>query len=506
MANKIDSNVTGLAFAEEVVGTPKTLPGTPIWYALEPNSYSDLGGQLTTVAREPINASRQRQKGNVTDLEASGGFNTDVTQNNMTRLLQGFMFADAHEKADTAPLNGTAITITGVTSTTYTAASGLTIFRAGDLIFASGFSTAANNGLKLLSATASGSVTTTGNTAEASPPAAAAIQAVGFEFASGDATMTVTSGVATLGATAKDLTQLGLQVGEWIFIGGDTSGTSFATCPKGYARVKTVSATAIVFDKVTAAFVTDAGTGKTLRIFLGKFLRNEKTTNLIKTRTYNLERSLGSDGVGTQSEYLEGAIANQFTLNIPAASKMNADLSFVAMDNVTRTGTQGLKSGTRVSALQEAAFNTSSNVYRIRMNVIDNTTLQPSALFAYVTEATLTVNNNASLAKAVGTLGAIDVNVGNFEVGGSITAFFSTVAGVAAIRANSDVTLDMILAKSNAGIVFDMPLLALGNGRLSVQKDQAITIPLETLAAEGATGYTLGVTVMPYLPTAAMPA
>lgn len=500
--NKIDSNFTGLAIAEEA--SLKTLPGTPVWQAMEPNSYSDLGSDISSVSRDPINPSRQKRRGTVTDEQAAGGFNTDYTYNNLTKLMQGFCFANLREHVSTAPVNGTQVTLTGVTSTTYTASTGLASFAANDLVFASGFAVAQNNGLKLLSASASGSITTTGLATE-TPPATAKVEAVGFQFTSGDATITVASGVATLGSTSKDLTTLGLNVGEFMFVGGDTTATKFATCPVFYGRVKSIATNAIVFDKVTGAAVSDTGTGKTVQIFFGKFLRNEDATANIIRRTYQVERQLGNDGDGIQSEILVGAVANEFTLNIPAKDKLNADLNFLALSTENRTGTQGLKAGTRVAALGETAINTTSDVYRLRLNIIDAATLQPTPLFAYVTEGNISIKNNASVNDAIGVLGGFDVTVGNFEVGGSLTAYFSTVTAKAAIKNNSDITFDAILAKGNKGIVYDIPMLGLGGGKLDVSKDAAIKIPLEMMAAQGSANYTLGITSFMYLPNAAMP-
>jgi hypothetical protein len=54
--------------------------------------------------------------------------------------------------------------------------------------------------------------------------------------------------------------------------------------------------------------------------------------------------------------------------------------------------------------------------------------------------------------------------------------------------------------KENKGILFDIPLLSLGDGRLAVEQDQAITLPLETMAAESSFGHTLLFASFSYLP------
>ncbi len=58
---KIDSNVSGLRVQEEFsIGVAEV---TNPWVPYEPNSYDNFGGEFTTVARNPINEGRQRQKG-----------------------------------------------------------------------------------------------------------------------------------------------------------------------------------------------------------------------------------------------------------------------------------------------------------------------------------------------------------------------------------------------------------------------------------------------------------
>lgn len=504
MPSKIDSNITGLRFAEE--SSLKTLPGTPIWYPLEPNSYSDFGGQITTVARNPINSSRQRKKGVTTDLDASGGFNQDLTLTNMTRLLQAFMFADIREKKKTNGMNAVADTISAVTSgtKTFTLSAGGTGFIANHLVKATDFGTAANNGVfTVASSTATTVVTVEALVTEAGVPAAAALAVVGFQFPSADASITMNGLLVRLTSAATNMTTLGLIPGEWVYVGGDVVGTTFAT-NKGFARISSIATTYLEFDKITwTGAVAEPGTGKTIHLFFGDVLRNESTANLIKRRTLQIERTLGDDGGGIQSEYLVGAVANELSFNIAQADKITTDLTFVAVDNEQRTGATGVKSGTRPTLLSGSAFNTSSDISRIKLSLVSATDPAPTPLFAFATELKLDIKNNVSPNKAVSVLGAFDTSTGTFEVGGSITAYFASVTAAQAVRNNSDVTVDITLLKKNGAIVIDIPLLSLGDGRLSVEQDQPITIPLETMAAESKFGNTLLLNFFNYLPDVA---
>jgi hypothetical protein len=440
-----------------------------------------------------------------TDLEASGGFNSDFTQTNLQDLMQGFMFADFRAKAtsvDIPAVDGTndeyEITVT-------------TGFYVGSLVLASGFTNAANNGLKLVdTVTASTSIAVAEDlVVEASPPTTSKLVVVGFEGTTGDLEIDASGTLPALTSTTKDLTQLGLVVGEWVFIGGDEAGEQFAEEENnGFKRVRSIAANRVEFDKSDLAMTTDDGSGKTIRVFLPRALKNE-VGNLIKRRTYQLERTLGapddSQPTQIQSEYLVGAVANTFTLNIPTADKVTADLAFMALDHETRDGVTGVKTGTRPAIVESDAFNTSSDVTRLRMALVSSTNEAPVPLFSFVTELSVAINNNASAAKAVGVLGGFDVIVGTFEVSGNITAYFSNIAAVEAVRANSDVTIDFAAVKNNAGWVCDLPLIALGDGRANVEQDQAITLPVSMDAATAAAisanmDYTMMLCFFDYLP------
>lgn len=507
MVAKLDSNFTGLRYAEEV--KVRELPADATWHPLEPNSYQDFGGQTTLLARDPINPSRQRKKGVITDLDASGGFEQDLTVDNLTGLLQGFFFAKLREKATTKPLNAEQVTVATVGSTakTYTLSGGVVGngFTAGDLVHASGFDRINNNGLKTVASATATTIVVAEALTEETPTASAVVRKVGVQLAAGAAKADIATGRPRLTFTGLNPTTLNLVAGEWVFIGGDSALTAFDTAAvNGFARVRSVSDTYIEFDKTSMTWAADTGADKTIQLFVGNVLKNEDDPTKIVQSSYQLERTLGSDADGTISEYIVGAVPNELSLNIQQADKITTELSFVAVDNEQRTGAQGLKAGDRPKLNEDQpAFNTSSDFSRIKLHLVDDANTNPEPLFAFLSELSVTVNNNVSPNKAIGTLGAFALSAGTFEVSASITAYFADIAAVQAVRNNADVALDFAIVKNNAGLVWDIPLVSLGDGRLNVEKDNPITLPLTADAAKGEFGYTLLMNQFMYLPNLA---
>ena len=333
--SKQDSNATGLRYCvEPTLGVAGT-----VWQPLDPNSYSDFGGSFTKVARAPINNKRSRFKGVLTDLDSAGGFNIDMTQSNIQDLFQGFVFDQFAEKGRQVP--------TAVSATLYTVPSAAA-FKANDLVFASGFAVAGNNGLKLVTAVAATTITCAGLAIEV-PPATAKIVRVGHQFAAADGQIDAAGALPIIKTTTKNMIELGLVPGELIYIGGDSAPMQFATAANnGWARVQSAAANAVVLDKASGVMITDAAAGKTVQIFFGRTLKNKEGAAIVRT-TYQLERTLGAPDdaapAQVQSEYIVGAVPNEMTMAIDTADKIMVDMGFMGTDYETRTGVVGVKTG-----------------------------------------------------------------------------------------------------------------------------------------------------------------
>jgi hypothetical protein len=307
------------------------------------------------------------------------------------------------------------------------------------------------------------------------------------------------------------VTQLNLSPGEFIFIGGDDQGASGdafnAAHNNGIARVFAIEGTTTIrLDKTSGGadglteMVTEAGGTKTVRIFVGDFIKNEsqESTDFFR-QTYTTERTLGKPNpVGeptrVQSEYVSGAMLNEMVVNIPESDKITLDLSFIGIDYVTLDGDTGNEplsdTGTKLTPSGADAFNTSSDFTRIKLSLVPPTTgataeAAPDPLFVFVTELSVTFGNNGTPNKAVSVLGAFDITPGDFTIDGSMSAYFNDVASIEAVRSNKDVTFDVFVVKDfgvtprKAGWVMDIPLVGLNTDGLEIVRNEAIKVPIE---------------------------
>ena len=496
---KIDSNVVGLNYAEEECLGKLPATGTQKWQALDPNSYSDFGGELSTASRSPISASRQNKKGAITDLSAKAGFEVDFTQTGLNDLMQGLFFADNRKKAE---LPVTAVTSDGFTVTGNTNG---TLVKQNDIVKASGFKTSALN--KNFTVKAGSTVTSIKTDALTAGADTGLLQVVGHAFANGDLKFTVENGIYGLSTTTKKLNELGLIEGEWIFVGGDQTNSQFATAGTFYARIDTISQNKITFDNGTfkQSLQKDEGTGKSIEIYFGTVLKNENDPSKIKRRSYTFERTLGKNTSNNkdQAEYINGAVFGEFSLSASTNEFVKAECKFTGT-NVEFKNDTLLSNSKLTPAKGESPFNTAKDMRSMRLSLVDKTKTVSTPLFAYLTELSLEVNNNLSENKALGVFGAMDISAGNFEVKGSTTAYFATTEAQQAVLNYSDVGLSSIFAKDNAGFLFDIPLLGLGGGQNSVEKDNPITISLDIEGAENKHGYTMMYINFPYLPKVAL--
>ncbi|MEO1208385.1 MAG: phage tail tube protein [Cyanobacteria bacterium J06638_20] len=489
------TNNTGLAVAKEA--SLGVLPGSPDWKQLEPNDITNFGAEITTVARDPISADRQRRKGTVTDLDSAPEYEADLTMDIVDDFIAGFCFVVATN--ENLRFNGASATGTGYTVPALDAAQGA-VLQSGSLVFAQGYSTTANNGLKPLTADAASTdteLTVAGLSAETASESAI-LEYAGIRAATGDLTLTVSGTTAVLSTTLLDFTTLGLTVGQFIHIGGLTTSEQFDT-GAGYARITSIAATEIGLDKLAAALATDDGVGDTVDLLFGQFIRNVATTDpAFIEQSFQFEAQFPNLGPAGETgfEYATGNFCNQLEFTFPLTDKATVTASFVGLDTETPVFVAKTGSDTPRQSLKTTALNTSSDFGRLRIQNTDETGLTTD-----FKEITLTLNNNASPEKVLGCLGARFINTGNFEVDLETQVLFTSEEVIEAIKENRTVTFDLLVNNDNGSMAIDIPSLTLGAGDKELPVNESILINLTGQAFRDPTlGTSLSVSLFPAAP------
>lgn len=368
---------------------------------------------------------------------------------------------------------------------------------AGTLLYARGFTHAENNGLKVVAQNSTKqlvSVTDTGLVTEAGNDDTS-IFVCGFQATAGDLRIDVDG---NLTSTTLDFTTLGIEPHSAIFIGGLAPATRFdAEQDYGLCRVVSVEAHKITLDKRPNAFVADRGTGKTIHIYTGWFIRDVPVDHaFFKQHSFAFENAYPgiNDNDTDGYEYAVGHTINTLEMSLPLSDKSGLTISTFGLDVLPITPQR--QNWTFVRPLFQEAFSTPNDFIRLRLERADGYGL--STLFK---ECTLTLNNNAGGENVLGKLGPAFTNYGNFDVSLSFQCVFTSPEVPKMIRNNCTVTLDFCIVNNDGAFWFDIPSMTLGGGDKDFTTNEKVKINLTSNAfGDPYPGYTIGVTYFPYLP------
>ena len=529
MARVLTNNVSLQYTIETSIGV---LPGSPLWFLLEPNTISAYGASITTVSRRPIAIQRGRKKGTVVNLESAVEFEADLTMQSFEDFSEGFVFAEfANVEFKLQDGTGTIPppAVSGTDDFTIDSASALLagkmvfVSAAGrTLVFGKGYTKSVNNGFHELNA----DVTPTDTEVQVAttlvsetPPTSASLQVAGIRIGDTDITFTKSGSTATLVSAADvvDWTVLGLLPGQFIHIGGSTSAGVVQNALKasvtddtyGYARITSISTVTLNLDKLDAnlgATADNTGEGD-VDILFGRFLRNVATTastddSRYLERTYQFEAVYPDlDSVGTpEYEYAIGNFANELALSLPLNDKAVATWGFIGTNADDFTTSRKTGAATGISPLRTVALNTASNIVSLTTDLI---TLVSDVCFKSLT---LTIRNNVTPENCLGTLGASFVNAGLFEVNLEGQMLFTNSEIIDAIKANTTVTFAAILANEDGALAIDLPALTFGGGDREYPVDASVRVNVtgETFNDPDGTipNVSLGISFFPRVPTA----
>ena len=413
-----DSNRTKIGYVKEV--TYAVTPASPAIRNLR------VKGVPLAFTPQTVESAELRSDRMLADLirvgyESGGSLPLEVSWGNFDDLLEP-AFQSAWQRTPVrynsagADTQITDVTVTTGVYTILTAAGTASdvnagTFAVGHLVRASGFTNSANNGLYRASAATATSVTL-GNTsvAETAPPATARLKVVGFRGASGDITATATG----LGCTTLNFTTLGLIVGQWIKIGGETAVEQFATAAlNNWARITAIAATALTLDNLPSGWTTDAGSAKTITVYMGDVLKNGTTE-----QTLSIEVQM-QDLTTPEYDYYPGMAVDQFKIMMESQAIVEAEATFIGGGLPTNTTTR-VSGATDVSAPTNDVLNTSSNVGVVADNNVALTGVSA------VTSLELNFMNSLRRRNAVGSLSSVDIASGTFRCDGRMTMYYGS--------------------------------------------------------------------------------
>ena len=519
----ISANCTSLAYAVEEAGV---LPQALSWQLLDPSAYTgDFGATVEYITAETVGSGRAPQKGRPAGKTVGAQFETYMRQHELQPFLPGFFINFPIETPSTNKLRPKETNPAAVASVTASSYKGTNFdtdgFEAGSghdsyIIYASGFSVATNNGVKITTDINATDIDAPNLAIEATAPARAAIQTCGFVADDVDPALTVNAADGSISIASSSLKSGGaleLPPGAFIHIGGDGATAQYSTATNtGWARIKEVTSTGVVCDLTTFTPMADTASGRsTVQFYVPtRLFKDDIQCDASRMTTYAFERRLGKADdtyMHEQSQLVTGSLPNQLDLAMPTKSDVKCTLQFMSRESYRRDGSDASKqpwSGTsRLAFDRSSLFNTTFDIKHALLYRHDVTQSNRPAVFGLITDGTFTLNNNAKPIEGWGVYGAYDINPGYLMVDTEVTALFTTVEALDLSEEGIDAGLFVVFGRNNSGFILDVPLVTVQSSALTVEQGEPIMVNVTNQGNESDFGYAASLQFYDYLPTVA---
>ncbi|MCK1402025.1 hypothetical protein IVB45_17520 [Bradyrhizobium sp. 4] len=411
------TNQTKQSYSRKVAANYGVKPTNPAWQEFQNGTFG-LKASPTRGRSNDRRGDGQAAGTFLTDLSNAGSVGTELKFKHLDDLFEAMMKSQWLTQAVIQVLT-IDTEISDVSTTAVTVSAGGASFKTGHLTRTLGFTTAGNNKVARVASSTATAITYPAATfvAESNPiPVGASVRVIGFQGASGDLVATVTGGNG-LTSTLLDFTTLGngVGVGRWVWIGDITAaGNKFATAGcNGWARISAVAAQRLSFDIVPSGFAADAGTGKTVAVYTGDFLKNGTTI-------WAFDWEGQQSGVTTPMyEYFYDTLVNGFTMTLAGGKEITTSFDFMG-NQADAIGTVRYTGSTDTVPPTYGTMTCTTNVGDLTEGGV---TLMGGV--NCMSSGSIKIANNIGRDPVVGPLGASATNVGAFTVTGNIDTYLA---------------------------------------------------------------------------------
>ena len=333
-----------------------------------------------------------------------------------------------------------------------------TTFQVGHLVKFSGFAVSGNNGVfRCTTASATAPRFSGSGITDETAPDDCRIKVVGFQGTTGDITTTATG----LGSTTLNFTALGLSVGDWIKIGGNTTGTQFSLPELNcVARIKAIAANALTLDHLSETWTTDSGTGKTISVWLGDTVKPGQT-QISQTFERRILQIMLTANTGDTPKYqvYRGMVANEMAITARMGEPVRVSFQYDGLSG-TETHTGSTLDATPDAAMTQVDF----PVFISRMHVRQvgaeyDTLLAGNVLRSF----SVRMSNNHTTQDSLGNAYPVGIRPQSITVQGDVELYFNAQDSIGDHLTNTARTVYLWAQNSatNQGFVISVPRIKL---------------------------------------------